>query len=556
MIDLDRIDDWIVHDPDEVTHAELRALHSRATGGDKEAIAELADRFCGPLTFGTAGLRGKMGGGESRMNRAVVRKAAAGLIDYLQDRVGRDAFVVIGYDGRYQSREFAEDTAAIVVAAGGRAAIMPRMLPTPLLAWSVGYLNADAGVMVTASHNPPADNGYKVYLGGRATDDAGRGVQIIPPADSQIAARIDAAGYADEIPLASSGWSTIEESVIDAYVERAVSLLPPAHSSTMKIVLTSMHGVGSEIMTRVLAEAGFANVSVVPEQDQPDPDFPTVNFPNPEEAGALDLAISLAQNIGADLVLANDPDADRCSAAIRVDGRIRQLSGDEIGALLGSQMAKIGAITGGTLACSIVSSSLLKKIAATHGLRFQATLTGFKWIARAHEIIFGYEEAIGFCVDPDGVKDKDGITASLMLAYLASKLREQSKTLDDELDALYLKHGVHLTEPVTIRVDDLSLMPATMAHLRANPPATLAGSPVTVEDLSEGTAELPPTDALVLTNETGDRAVVRPSGTEPKVKCYLEVIEPVSNSLPAAKASARERMARLSSDMTAALTLP
>lgn len=551
------ISSWINHDPDPDTRAELEELVAQADAGNEDAAADLADRFSGPLTFGTAGLRGKMGGGPHRMNRAVVRQAAAGLIAYLQEKVGRDAFVVIGFDARYHSRDFATDTAAIVTAAGSRAAIMPRTLPTPLLAWAVRHLGADAGVMVTASHNPPADNGYKVYLGGRAASGDGQGVQIVPPADRQIAEAISQAGPADEIPLASSGWETIDEDVIDAYVARATSLIGTGHSSDLKIVHTAMHGVGTEIMTRVLREAGFANVIPVPEQADPDPDFPTVSFPNPEEAGALDLAIALAKKVGADIVLANDPDADRCSAAVPTADGWRQLSGDEIGSLLGEQMAKTGALTGGRLASSIVSSRLLGEIAAKHGLGYTATLTGFKWIARAPELLFGYEEAIGFCVDPDGVRDKDGITASLLLAYLAGQLKNKGRSLTDQLDDLASVHGVYLTAPVTIRVDDLSLMPATMKHLRANPPATLAGFPVASStDLAEGSDALPPTDALILISEKGDRAVVRPSGTEPKVKCYLEVIEPVNGSLPEAKTRAEARMSELKADMSAALKLP
>lgn len=551
------IQSWIDHDPDPATREDLANLKALADGGDEEARAELADRFSGPLTFGTAGLRGKMGGGPHRMNRAVVRQAAAGLIAYLQDKVGRDAFVVIGFDARYHSRDFATDTAAIVTAAGGRAAIMPRTLPTPLLAWAVRHLGADAGVMVTASHNPPADNGYKVYLGGRAATEEGQGVQIVPPADKEIAEAIAAAGPADEIPLAEGGWEMIDEAVIDAYVERALSLIPAGHSSDLKIVHTAMHGVGSEMMLRVLKEAGFADVTAVPEQAEPDPDFPTVAFPNPEEAGALDLATRLAEKIGADIVLANDPDADRCSAAVPTSDGWRQLSGDEIGSLLGEHMAETGALTGGNLASSIVSSRLLGKIAAKHGLGYTPTLTGFKWIARAPELIFGYEEAIGFCVDPDGVRDKDGVTASLLLAYLAGKLKKEGRSLLDQLDELAATHGVYLTAPVTIRVDDLSLMPATMAHLRANPPTTLAGSSVVESvDLAEGTDSLPPTDALILVSERGDRAVVRPSGTEPKVKCYLEVIEPVDGELANAQTEAARRMEGLKEDMSAALKLP
>lgn len=554
MID---IDSWIAHDPDPKTRAELTQLKEQAANGDAGAQAELDDRFSGPLEFGTAGLRGEMAGGPHRMNRAVVRKAAAGLVDFLQEEVGRDALLVIGYDARHNSKDFALDTAAVATAAGARAMIYPHHVPTPLLAWAVRHLNADAGVMVTASHNPPRDNGYKVYLGGRAVSGGAQGVQIVPPYDAKIAEKIAATSDADEIPLATTGWTEIGEDVIEAYLERAASLVPHQNFSDLKIVLTSMHGVGGETMKEVLARAGFTNVTEVAEQAQPDPGFPTVAFPNPEEPGALDLALSKAASLKADLVIANDPDADRCSAAIPTPNGWRQLNGDEIGSLLGDQIAKIGAITGGTLASSIVSSRLLKEIAGRHGLTHVSTLTGFKWIARVPQLIFGYEEAIGFCVDPDGVRDKDGITAGLLLAHVAAQLRSKNKTIGEQLDHLAETHGVYLTAPVTIRVDDLSLMPATMAHLRANPPTQLAGSLVTsVEDLSEGSQALPPTDAIVILNELGDRAVVRPSGTEPKVKCYLEVIEPVTQSLDSSRAAASSRMAQLQADMSKALTLP
>ena len=435
--------------------------------------------------------------------------------------------------------------------------IFPRFLPTPLLAWAVRYLNADAGVMVTASHNPPRDNGYKVYLGGRVVEEDARGIQIVPPFDAEIAAKIAQTPAADEIPLASTGWTLIDESVVDEYHDRARALVPAEHSSDLKIVHTSMHGVGGATMMRLLDEAGFRDVVEVEQQAEPDPDFPTVSFPNPEEPGALDLALEKAKRVGADLVIANDPDADRCSIAIPTSTGWRQLTGDEIGSILGDHIAKIGAITGGTFASSVVSSRLLKEIAGRHGINHATTLTGFKWIARAPEIIFGYEEAIGFCVDPEGVKDKDGITAGLLLAFIASQLKTKNQTIGNQLDHLAQTHGVHLTAPVTIRVSDLGLMPATMAHLRANSPQTLAGSPVaSTDDLSEGSAELPPTDAVVLLNEFGDRAVVRPSGTEPKVKCYLEVIEPVKTTLDAAREEASRRMGLLQKDMSAALTLP
>lgn len=318
-----------------------------------------------------------------------------------------------------------------------------------------------------------------------------------------------------------------------------------------------MHGVGGATMTRLLDEAGFANVFEVEKQAEPDPDFPTVSFPNPEEPGALDLAIKTAEKVNADLVIANDPDADRCSIAIPTSKGWHQLTGDEIGSVLGEHIAKIGAITGGTFASSIVSSRMLKEIAGRHGINHSTTLTGFKWIARAPEIIFGYEEAIGFCVDPEGVKDKDGITAGLLFAFIASQLRTKNQTVEDQLDHLAQTHGVYLTAPVTVRVSDLALMPATMAHLRANAPATLAGSPVdSITDLTEGSPDLPPTDAVVLLNGSGDRAIVRPSGTEPKVKCYLEVIEPVTAGLDNARAEASRRMELLKKDMSAALTLP
>lgn len=554
MID---INSWIEHDPDPVTRKELIALRDLAAGGDAEAQADLADRFSGPLEFGTAGLRGEMGGGPFRMNRAVVRKAASGLVEFLQEKVGRDALIIIGYDARYNSHDFALDTAAVATAAGARAMIFPRFLPTPLLAWAVRYLNADAGVMVTASHNPPRDNGYKVYLGGRVVEEDARGIQIVPPFDAEIAAKIAQTPAADEIPLASTGWTLIDESVVDEYHDRARALVPAEHSSDLKIVHTSMHGVGGATMMRLLDEAGFRDVVEVEQQAEPDPDFPTVSFPNPEEPGALDLALEKAKRVGADLVIANDPDADRCSIAIPTAAGWRQLTGDEIGSILGDHIAKIGAITGGTFASSVVSSRLLKEIAGRHGINHATTLTGFKWIARAPEIIFGYEEAIGFCVDPEGVKDKDGITAGLLLAFIASQLKTKNQTIGDQLDHLAQTHGVYLTAPVTIRVSDLGLMPATMAHLRANSPKTLAGSPVaSTDDLSEGSAELPPTDAVVLLNEFGDRAVVRPSGTEPKVKCYLEVIEPVTTTLNAAREEASRRMGLLQKDMSAALTLP
>lgn len=586
---------WIETDPDEGCRAELTELLEAAETGDEDAANELSDRFSSFLQFGTAGLRGPMAAGPFRMNRAVVRKAAAGLADYLLEKVGEDAFVVVGYDARHNSREFAADTAAIVTAAGMRAAILPRALPTPILAYAVRALGADAGVMVTASHNPANDNGYKVYLGGRCTDEDGRGVQLVPPADAEIAEKIAATGPAAAIPLAES-YTTIGEDLIDSYVEECARLVKDAAEKEdaadpgLTIVYTAMHGVGAQIMRRVFAAAGFRNVVEVTEQCEPDPDFPTVAFPNPEEAGALDLAIAKARDVGADLIIASDPDADRCSAAVPDGDGWRQLSGDEIGSILGEYIAANGlgarpespgtvgnfpaaagtsgthANAPGTFANSIVSSRLLGRIAAAHGVEHRETLTGFKWIARVHEIAYGYEEAIGFCVNPAAVRDKDGICAGIVLASVASRLARAGSSLVDELDRLYALHGVYLTGPVTVRVEDLSIIGRTMAKVRREPPASLAGSPVVrTLDLSGGSEELPPTDAIVWYTEANDRVVIRPSGTEPKVKCYLEVCSPVGQApdsapsdpaaLARAKEAAAERLQALKADVSSALKL-
>lgn len=558
-LDVATIEEWIAHDPEEKTANEVQALLNLAKDGDAEATAELADRFQGFLQFGTAGLRGAMAGGPFRMNRAVVRRAAYGLTQWLKKKVGDDALVVIGYDARYNSADFATDTAAIVTAAGLRAKLMPRALPTPTLAFAVRQFGADAGVMVTASHNPAQDNGYKVYVGGRAIDEDGNGVQIVPPVDKEIAAEIAAAPFADEVKLAESGWEIIGDDFIDHYIAETVKTISPDTSRDLKIVYTAMHGVGAQIMRRVMADAGFTNFVEVEAQNTPDPDFPTVAFPNPEEAGALDIAIALAKEVDADLVIASDPDADRASAAIPTTDGWRQLSGDEIGSILGEQVARRAEAEGrqGNLASSIVSSQLLEKIAKSHGLGYKSTLTGFKWIARAPEIIFGYEEAIGFCVAPQNVKDKDGISAGLWIAENAAELKKQGLGLGDELDRLAGVHGLYLTGPVTIRVEDLSIIPATMAKVRSNPPTELLGSPVSsIVDLSQGTPELPPTDAIVIRTAAGDRAIIRPSGTEPKVKCYLEVIVPSEGrEIADVRAEATDRLTKFKAEMGEVLKL-
>lgn len=552
MFDRTAVEAWIADDPDPATRRELEVL--LAAADDPDAAAELADRFSGFLQFGTAGLRGALGAGPNRMNRAVVIRAAAGLAAFLRDEVGDDFSVVIGCDARHGSEQFARDTAAVVTAAGGRALLLPPRLPTPVLAFAVRHLHADAGVMVTASHNPPRDNGYKVYLGGRAVTGAGEGTQIVPPYDERIAERIDAVESAAAVPLAESGWKQLGEEIREAYLDRVVSLVPAGSAGALTIVHTSMHGVGNATALEAFHRAGFQDVHVVPEQADPDPDFPTVAFPNPEEPGALDLAFALARDVHADIVLANDPDADRCSVAIPVDGTWRQLTGDEVGWLLGSQAATLAAAadSGGVLACSIVSSRMLERIATAHGLRHEYTLTGFKWISRVDGLVFGYEEALGYCVDPQFVRDKDGISASLRIALLASQLLSDGQTLADLLDRLAVRHGAHATNPLAIRVEDLGRITAAMAALRATPPAALAGSPVVeTADLSSGWRGLPPTDALHFLTAAGDRVIVRPSGTEPKLKCYLESIVPVDGDLAAARSAAAERVASVRADMAA-----
>ena len=578
---------WIDDDPDPVTGGELSALLVAAQRGDDAARRDLVDRFAGLLQFGTAGLRGALGGGPNRMNRAVVIRAAAGLGAYLHDELsaaGAPPRVVVGYDARHRSADFARDSAAVLTAAGLEVLLLPRPLPTPVLAFAVRHLAADAGIMVTASHNPAADNGYKVYLGGRAVTGAGQGAQIVPPMDEQIAARIATVESVASVARAQDGWTVLGEEVVDAYAAAVVALAAQdetahARAGALRIVLTPMHGVGAGVATRVLAEAGFVDVTVVPQQAEPDPDFPTVAFPNPEEPGALDLALALAREKGADLVLALDPDADRCAVAV-VDPRTgdwRPLHGDETGALLGADAAAHLTDAGagpdgpapdatlagrGVLAASIVSSRLLSRIAADAGLGFAATLTGFKWISRTDGLVFGYEEALGYCVAPALVRDKDGISASLRVATLAAALKAEGRGLVDQLDTIARRHGLYLTGQVAARFDDPAKIAAVLDRLRAAAPTTLAGSPVTtVADLSTGVDGLLPTDGFRLFTEADDRVVVRPSGTEPKVKCYLEVVVPLAPDAPdeavtAARATARARLDALADDVRAALGLP
>nr|WP_069724567.1 phospho-sugar mutase [Corynebacterium lowii] len=517
---------------------------------------ELAERFAGPLAFGTAGLRGEIGAGESRMNLATVTRTSRGLGQWLSNQVERPR-VVVGCDARHGSHEFHRAAAEVLAAAGCEVLALLPGLPTPVTAFAVRHLRCEAGVMVTASHNPPRDNGYKVYLGGRVVEDEeARGVQLIAPADAEIASAIDAVGYADEVPRTSSGLTHVGEDVVEEYV-RVVLRDVDKQPRDLPIVVTAMHGVGGGLLVRVLREAGFHNVTPVAEQQEPDPDFPTVEFPNPEEPGALDLAIATANRVGARLILAVDPDADRCSVAIpRPDTgepqRWEQLSGDRVGALLGEEAAR-GAHEGGVLACSIVSSRLLERIAQRHGLRFTPTLTGFKWIGRVPGLIFGYEEAIGYCPDPQFVRDKDGIAACLRVAELAARtdLRETGLLID-------ATYGTYLTRPLTVRLVSTEEVAAALSRFMETPPDSLGGARVTeVADLSAGYRGLPPTPGMVLFTEEDSRVIVRPSGTEPKLKCYAEVIEPSRGTSPQGVAeqerAAQARMEALLADLHAAL---
>ena len=556
---------WAAADPDPATAAMLRELITAADAEDAAALEELADAFSGTLQFGTAGLRGRLGPGPNRMNRVVVCRAAAGLAQYLLDTGHAGEPVVIGFDARHNSDVFARDTAQIMAGAGMRAMVCPRPLPTPVLAGAILTYGACAGVVVTASHNPPQDNGYKVYLGD--------GSQIVPPADAEIAARIAAVGLVADIPRADD-YVTLGEEVVQRYLDRVCGLALPGGPRELSVAYTAMHGVGSPLMHAALTGAGFPAPLSVVAQDEPDPDFPTVSFPNPEEPGAMDLALELAGGVGVDLVLANDPDADRCAAAIPTSlaagdadlGGYRMLTGDEVGALLGWWILERGRRAGrpvtGTYANSIVSSRLLGAIARDAGLGFRETLTGFKWISRAaDDLVFGYEEALGYCVDPTAVRDKDGISAGLLLAELAASLKAEGRGIQDVLDDLAVAHGVHATTQVSLRFVDLAEIPALMASLRAEPPQAFGGLVVLeVVDLETGSAELPPTDGLkYLTGPgeeiTGARVIVRPSGTEPKIKAYLEVQAPVGvDGVARARALAQTQLARVADDVRARLT--
>ena len=532
---------WIADDPDPGDRAELQRVLAAAMGAQPGALAELTDRMSAPLSFGTAGLRGPLRAGPAGMNLAVVRRTAAGVAAYLHDLRATGGVVVVGHDARHRSDEFATEVAKVLSAKGFRALLAPAALPTPVTAFAARALDAVAGIQITASHNPPQDNGIKVYLQG--------GSQLVGPADEQIEAAIRAAGPAVSIQASGTPLPWPDD-LVDRYQQRAASLARGA-SRTLRIAATPMHGVGGQTLVNTLHLAGFSDVQVVGEQAVPDPDFSTVAFPNPEEPGATDLLLALAEKIDADLAIANDPDADRCAIGVRdSDGRWRMLTGDETGALLGEHLLAgldRAAHPDPLVATTIVSSQLLRHIAAAHQARYDETLTGFKWIVRAGDgqgtgLVYGYEEALGLCVDPDAVRDKDGISAAVLACDLAAGLKAAGRTIPDALDDLARAHGLHTTGAVSVRVTDLSLIGAAMARMRSGLPSQLGGAPIT-----EARNLLPRTDAIVIRTENA-RVIIRPSGTEPKLKCYLEVVTPVppdTTDLAELRASAATELAGL-----------
>jgi phosphomannomutase len=534
---------WIAQDPDAETRFELDTLVAKVEAGSRTDLNELRDRFGSRLGFGTAGLRGELGAGPNRMNRVLVAQAAAGIAAYLNANFAAPT-VAIGFDGRVNSDVFASDSAAIFAAAGIQVHLFDAYAPTPLLAFAVKHLGLSAGVMVTASHNPPRDNGYKVYLGG-----ANGGSQINSPVDGQIAFEIERVAKTltfDQIAKVAdlanaSNVNLLGEDVRLAYRTATAKWagaavgLPESSAKQVKMVYTAMHGVGWATVEPLWALAGLQPLETVPEQLHPDGAFPTVSFPNPEEPGALDLAFAKARATGAEVILANDPDADRLAVAVAdasAAGGWRRLTGDEVGLILADELAGRAAADGttvgkGVLACSIVSSSALAKVAAAHGLDFVETLTGFKWISKVPNLIFGFEEALGYCIDPQQVPDKDGISAAVFMAGIVNRLAANGQTLDDRLAELGQKYGFFATGQISIRVTDLAIIGQTMARLRAEPPSEICGNMAVLTDLALGARGLPPTEGLRFdiddqTNGTTRRVIVRPSGTEPKLKCYLQ----------------------------------
>ncbi|ADH68651.1 MULTISPECIES: phospho-sugar mutase [Nocardiopsis] len=554
MTDLARARRWIAQDPDPDTRAELAGLVERAGRGEADALADLDSRFGARLEFGTAGLRGALGAGPNRMNRVVVMRAAAGIAAWLGAGPGH---VVVGYDARHRSADFARDSAAVLTGAGHRVSLMPGPLPTPVLAFAVRDLGADAGIMVTASHNPPRDNGYKVYAGAaKAGGAADAGTQIVSPADAEISAAIDAVGPVDELPL-GEGWTVLGEEAVERYLD-AVTALVPGGDRDLATTYTAMHGVGGRVLLAAMERAGFPRPSVVAAQFEPDPDFPTVDFPNPEEPGAMDMALATGAADRSDLVIANDPDADRLALAVPGHGL---LTGNEVGGLLAEYVLDHTSGSDRVVAASIVSSSLLGKIARDRGVHYEETLTGFKWLARAggpgQRRVFAFEEALGYCVGADGgrpVADKDGISAALVAAALAARAKREGATLLDLLDDQARRYGLHLSDQLSVRVEDLTVISAAMRRLRAEPPAAFGPLRVVgVDDFAAGHAGLPPTDALRFRLEGRGRVTLRPSGTEPKLKAYVEVVLDVDGDVAATRALGSDLLAELMASVTAAV---
>lgn len=535
--------DWLDQDPDPETRGELGALLARVEVGDGEALADLTDRFAARLEFGTAGLRGALGAGPNRMNRVVVMRAAAGIAAWLGAAPGH---VVIGHDARHRSADFARDSAAVLTGAGHRVTLLPGPLPTPVLAYTLRRLGADAGIVVTASHNPPQDNGYKVYVGGSG-DDAGS--QIVSPVDTEISAAIDAVGPVGALPLGED-WEVLGDDAVSEYLD-AVTALVPDGPRELSVVYTPLHGVGGRVLVEAVGRAGFAPPVVVSEQFEPDPDFPTVAFPNPEEPGAMDLALAAGEAHGADLVVANDPDADRLALAVPGYGL---LTGNEVGGLLSEYVLDHTVGADRVVATSIVSSSLLGAIARDRGVHYEETLTGFKWLARAgapgQRRVFSYEEALGYCVGGDDgrpVADKDGVSAALVALALAAEAKSRGRTLVDLLDDQARRYGLHLSDQLSVRVRDLSEITAAMRRLRAEPPAAFGPLRVSgVVDFADGHEGLPPTDAVRFElGGTRGRVTLRPSGTEPKLKAYAEVVSGVDGDVAASRARGSELLSEL-----------
>jgi phosphomannomutase len=536
---------WLSHDPDPATREAIRELLTDE--------AALADHFGGRLAFGTAGLRGPLGPGPKRMNRALVRRVSAGLGRHVLEHVPEAAQrgVVVGFDARHGSQVFAEDTAAVLCGLGFRVYLFGDIGPTPRLAYAVLHLNCAAGVMVTASHNPPKDNGYKVFWS--------NGAQIVAPQDAQISACIDAVdasrlNVADLAVARLEGWlSPVPPEVETAYRAGITGLRSPPAEADLKVVYTAMHGVGYRLIQAAFADAGYAPPVPVVAQVEPDPDFPTVAFPNPEEPGAMDLALARAVEVGADLVVASDPDADRLAIAVPVDGGWRALTGNEIGCLLADERLIHGPQEGDRLVVNtIVSSALLGRIAEGHGARCARTLTGFKWIASralAHEaeggrFVMGYEEALGYCIG-DLVRDKDGVSAAVAFCDLAQRAKSAGRGVLDRLADIYRAHGVHLSAQRSLRMpgdSGAARIQAIMRGLRDTPPAAVGDATVaSVTDYAAGAEGLPPSNVLAFELETGARILARPSGTEPKVKFYFEVRAPMGADEPLAQAEARSR---------------